>query len=275
MAHTYDLKETLLTLDNLCLSLGGHAVLSGVNACVRNVVRPGVLQGQVVGVLGPSGVGKTQLFRLLSGLTRPDQGRVLVGSKQVPVARGNVGVVAQAYPLFEHYTMLQNLIVAARQAGLTKSDARAQAQRMLDRFGLGEHASDYPATLSGGQRQRAAIAQQLIHPKPLLLMDEPFSGLDLTMVHEVCVLLRELSQKDEELTIVIVSHDITATLCVADTLWLLGRPPSTSPTAAREGARIVHTIDLMERGLAWHPDVIHCPAFEPTKREIEQQFATL
>src|SRR3954465_12824390 len=114
MACTYELKETLLSIEDLNLSLGGKGILGGVSACVRNVTRPGVLQGQVIGVLGPSGVGKTQLFRLLSGLTRPDSGRVLLGSKQEPVARGQVGVVAQAYRLFEHYNVVDNLIVAAR-----------------------------------------------------------------------------------------------------------------------------------------------------------------
>ena len=273
MALSYEFKETLLTLDDVCLSLGGKAILNGVNACVRNVVRPGMLQGQIVGVLGPSGVGKTQLFRLLSGLTLPDRGKVLVGPKQEPVARGRVGVVAQAYPLFEHYTVLQNLNVAAAQSGLGRAQLRTQVGQMLERFGLCEQANNYPATLSGGQRQRAAIAQQLIQPKPLLLMDEPFSGLDLAMVHEVCRLLTEVAQKDEELTIVIVTHDITAALAVADTLWLLGRP--SRPNGPCPGASIVHTIDLMERGLAWHPDVTHAPAFESTKREIEERFAGL
>jgi polar amino acid transport system ATP-binding protein/sulfate transport system ATP-binding protein len=269
----YELKETLLTLEDLGLSLGGKKILSGVSACVRNVTRPGVQQGQVIGVLGPSGVGKTQLFRLLSGLTAPDSGRVLLGPKQEPVARGQVGVVAQAYPLFEHYSVLENLRVAARQHGLTKGEARTQSAQMLARFALQECASAYPATLSGGQRQRVAIAQQLIRPKPLLLMDEPFSGLDLGMVRAVCRLLAEVSLQDERLTTVIVTHDIGAALSVADTLWLLGRPRTAGGKC--DGARIVHTIDLMERGLAWHPDVEHAPAFESTKREVEQRFAAL
>ena len=273
MACMYELKDKLLTLENLGLSLGGKTILSGVSACVRNVVRPGVLQGQVIGVLGPSGVGKTQLFRVLSGLTLPDSGRVLIGRKQEPVVRGGVGVVAQAYPLFEHYSVLQNLIVAARQHGLARSEAREQAAHMLARFGLQECASAYPATLSGGQRQRVAIAQQLIRPKPLLLMDEPFSGLDPAMIKKVCALLSEVSSKDEELTTVIVTHDISAALSVADTLWLLGRARSTDGKS--DGARIVHTVDLMERGLAWHPDVLHALEFERTKREVEQRFAAL
>src|SRR3954471_8557364 len=143
MANRYELKETLVTLDNLGLTLGGKAILSGVSARVRNVTRPGVLQGQVIGVLGPSGVGKTQLFRLLSGLSQPDDGRVLLGSKQEPVARGQVGVVAQAYPLFEHYNVVDILIVAARQQGLSKGEARSQAAEMLARFALQECASAY------------------------------------------------------------------------------------------------------------------------------------
>jgi len=273
MAQAYELKETLLTLDHVCLNLGGKPILSDVNAVVRNVTRPGLLQGQIIGVLGPSGIGKTQLFRLLSGLTEPDRGRVLVGAKQEPVTRGRVGVVAQAYPLFEHYTVLENLRVAAGQCRLGRVEARRRAEELLVRFGLAEHASDYPATLSGGQRQRAAIAQQLMQPRPLLLMDEPFSGLDPAMVREVCALLVEVSQKDEELTIVIVTHDIPAALSVADTLWLLGRERTEAATP--RGASIVHRIDLMERGLAWHPDVSHAPGFESTKREIEARFATL
>ncbi|HWZ89504.1 MAG TPA: ATP-binding cassette domain-containing protein [Polyangiaceae bacterium] len=273
MTIPHEFKETLLTLDNVCLKLAGRAILSGVSARVRNVTRPGRLQGQVVGVLGPSGVGKTQLFRLLSGLTAPDEGKILVGSEQKTVTRGEVGVVAQAYPLFEHHTVLENLVLAARQHGLARPEAHEQASRMLQRFLLQDCARAYPATLSGGQRQRAAIAQQLIRPKPLLLMDEPFSGLDLAMVKNVCDLLAEVACQDELLTIVLVTHDIAAALSVADTLWLLGRPRSEN--GAREGARIVQIIDLIERGLAWHPDVMQAPAFAGTKREIEQRFASL
>jgi polar amino acid transport system ATP-binding protein/sulfate transport system ATP-binding protein len=144
---------------------------------------------------------------------------------------------------------------------------------MLNRFGLSEHALAYPATLSGGQRQRAAIAQQLMQPKPLLLMDEPFSGLDPLMAREVCRLISEVAGRDEQLTILLVTHDIAAALAVADTLWLLGRVRDEQ--GAAQGARIVHSVDLMERGLAWHPDVTRAAEFEPTKREIEARFSGL
>jgi NitT/TauT family transport system ATP-binding protein len=273
MACAYEFKETLLTLSNVYLQLGKRPILSDVCGSVRNVTRPGVLQGQVVAVLGPSGVGKTQLFRLLAGLSVPDRGQVLLGARQEPVTRGRVGVVAQSYPLFEHRTLLDNLLVATRRAGMNASTARQRCLTMLERFALEAAAHAYPATLSGGQRQRAAIAQQLIQPRPLLLMDEPFSGLDMLMVREVCRLIAEISSTDEQLTILLVTHDICAALAVADTLWLLGRIRDAS--GAAQGARILHTFDLMERGLAWHADVTRAPAFAVTRREVEARFASL
>ena len=273
MACIYELKETLLTLEDLSLSLGLRPILCELSAEVRNVTRPGCLQGQVVAVLGPSGVGKTQLLRLMAGLAHPDRGQVLVGPEREPVTRGQVGVVAQTYPLFEHRTLLSNLLVAARQAGLTACEARERAEQMLERFGLATHAASYPATLSGGQRQRAAVAQQLMQPKRLLLMDEPFSGLDPVMCREMCRLINEVASKDERLTIIVVTHDIVAALAVADTLWLLGRVRDGSGTL--RGARIVHSIDLKQRGLAWNPDVAHAAGFDETKREVETRFLTL
>src|SRR5262245_17884941 len=108
VTHVYRIGAPLLTLSGVGLRLGGREILSELNACVRNVTRPSVLQGQVVGILGPSGIGKTQLFRILAGLTAPDTGTVLVGEEQRPVELGTVGVVAQDYPLFEHLRVIEN-----------------------------------------------------------------------------------------------------------------------------------------------------------------------
>lgn len=270
MSLEYRFEETLLTLEGVQLRLGERQILSDVSACVKNVTRPGVQQGQVVGVLGPSGVGKTQLFRLLSGLSRPDSGRVLVGPEQKPVERGSVGVVAQNYPLFAHYSLLDNLLVAGRLAGGSRAEVAQRAGELLERFGLSEHADRFPALLSGGQRQRAAIAQQLLRKSSLLLMDEPFSGLDLCMTREVCRLIREVSQHDELLTLVIVSHDIDAVLSVSDTIWLLGRDAQ-----RQRGARIVRSVDLMERGIAWRDDAHTTIAYAETRRELETSFLDL
>lgn len=269
---SYRIEETLLTLSDVGLRLGQRAILSHVDARVRNITRPGVEQGQVVAILGPSGIGKTQLFRVLAGLAKPDSGCVLLGPEQEPVERGSVGVVAQDYPLFEHHSVLGNLRLAARLAGLRSDAAERRCRQLLARFGLESHADRFPALLSGGQRQRAAIAQQLLRGSKLLLMDEPFSGLDLRMVREVCSLVREVSRQDELFTIVIVSHDIDAVLSVADTIWLLGRD---SAQSRDDGARIVHTVDLMERGLAWQADARSLAGYGETKRELEARFLEL
>ena len=177
--------STLLKASGVSLSLGGKQILRDVNLEIKDVRRPGVTTGQVVGLLGPSGMGKTQLFRILAGLNAPDRGTVLIGEEAVPVSRGLVGVVAQHYPLFNHRRVLGNLLVAGRHAGLSREAARAKAERLLAHFKLEDAASKFPLQLSGGQRQRVAIAQQFMCSERFLLMDEPFSGLDVVQIERV------------------------------------------------------------------------------------------
>ncbi|MGC4088975.1 MAG: ATP-binding cassette domain-containing protein [Polyangiaceae bacterium] len=272
MTTKYHFEQTLLTLEDVRVRCGERTILDGVCASVKNVTRPGVQQGQVIGVLGPSGIGKTQLFRVLAGLSRPAFGRVLLGSEQAPVECGRVGVVAQDYPLFAHHSVLANLCLSARLSGDTSARALERARELLERFGIAEQAEQFPALLSGGQRQRVAIAQQLLRKSSLLLMDEPFSGLDLRMIKAVCALINEVARHDELLTIIVTSHDVSALLSVADTIWLLGRPAGANP---EQGARIVDTLDLMERGIAWEPEVERAPRYEETRRELATRFLEL
>src|SRR5262249_55242809 len=152
-------------------------ILDGVSFEIIDRLRAGVVTGQVVSLLGPSGVGKTRLLRIIAGLDAPDAGTVL-GKDDTPLPAGSVGVVFQDYPLLRHRTVEDNLEIAGKIGGLDADDARKRTRELLKTFGLTERASFYPAQLSGGQRQRAAIAQQLVVPRQLLLMDEPFSGLD-------------------------------------------------------------------------------------------------
>src|SRR5438445_5387015 len=113
-ALTYTYGETILKVEHVSKTLGGSVILRDLNLEVRDLRRPGFTQGQVVGLLGPSGIGKTTLFRILAGLDRPDTGTVLLGTECVPVERGMVGVVAQQYPLFAHRTVVGNLAVSGR-----------------------------------------------------------------------------------------------------------------------------------------------------------------
>src|SRR5262249_19773833 len=124
--------ETLLKVTGVNKTLGSELILRDLDLEVRDILRPGMTQGQVVGLLGPSGIGKTTLFRLLAGLDVPDSGSILVENR--PVQRGMVGVVAQNYPLFEHRTVFGNLRIAGKLGHLFPGEAGNLAKTLLTRF---------------------------------------------------------------------------------------------------------------------------------------------
>ncbi|QHJ06353.1 ATP-binding cassette domain-containing protein [Hymenobacter busanensis] len=270
----YSHEEPVLTLDNISMTFHGEVVLRDISAQVRNVVRPGMTQGQVVGFYGRSGIGKSVLCRIMAGLVVPSTGQVQVGETQHPVRPGDVGLVQQRYPLFNHRTLADNLLVAAERKH-SPAEAKQHVEAYLERFRLAPHRRKYPAQLSGGQRQRAAIAQQLLCSDHLILLDEPFSGLDVAMIDELKKIIVEVTTMDELNTVVIVSHDIATTTALSDTLWLMGyeRDAAGQPLP---GATIskAHQYDLAGMGLAWHPNVEAEPEFgrfvEHLKAEIRQ-----
>ena len=109
----YEKKEVILEIAKVFLELDGKQILKNVSAEIRNIVRPDMKQGQIVGFLGPSGVGKTKLFELMAGLREPTSGTIRIGSPLEPIQVGKVGVVQQNFPLFQHRTVLGNMKVAA------------------------------------------------------------------------------------------------------------------------------------------------------------------
>ncbi len=267
-------RDTILNVYDVNLSFGRTPILRDLSMEIRDLYRPGFTQGQVVALLGPSGMGKTCLFRILAGLDKPDSGRVLVEKDGRPVERGMVGVVAQNYPLFMHRTVRSNLIVAGRHSGLSKPEIAKRANALLKRFGIEEHAGKFPAQLSGGQRQRVAIAQQFMCSEHFLLMDEPFSGLDPIALGKVTDFIREMALSDELNTFILVTHDIGAALQVADMVWLLGRDRDSSGNPV-PGARIQASFSLVERGLAWRQGIATDPEYLSLQEEIRQAFTRL
>ncbi|HEX8694351.1 MAG TPA: ABC transporter ATP-binding protein [Longimicrobium sp.] len=272
--HAYERKEVLLDVRGVTFGWPGAPILRDVNAQVRDVVRPGMQQGQIVGLLGPSGVGKTTLFKILAGLLKPQQGEVKIGADGRPAAPGLVGVVAQNYILFDHRTVIGNLVIAGRQGGLPADEARKRAMEYLEHFGLAQHAEKFPIQLSGGQRQRVAIAQQLLCSEHYLVMDEPFSGLDVVAQQAVEELLLQVSRRHEHTTLIIVTHDVSAAVAVADTIWLMGRERDPQGSVI-PGARILEEIDLIEQDLAWHPDIRRRPGYADLVNRIKDRFPTL
>jgi ABC-type nitrate/sulfonate/bicarbonate transport system ATPase subunit len=271
--HPYTLGQRLLTIDKVCVRYDGP-ILEDVSGTIDNIQREGMQQGQVVCLLGPSGIGKSQLFRCIAGVQRPTSGSVRLNGTQREVQPGEVGVVAQNYPLFNHRTVWGNLMVAAGRHSKTAAQARERCLALLEEFEMVDTAKTYPMALSGGQRQRVAIAQQLLCSSHFLLMDEPFSGLDPLAKTKVCETIIRVSTTNELNTIIVVTHDIESAIRIADTLWVLGRDRDHDGRPI-SGASIKEVYDLAAMGLAWDPDIESRKEFLELAATLKRRFATL
>ncbi len=271
----YFTPEEILKVDNVSLSYGDKLILRDIDISVKDVKRKDQpTTGQIIGFLGPSGRGKTQLFNILAGLNKPTTGEVFVHGK--PVHPGDVGVVAQNYPLFSHKTVKGNLMLALRDKNnMTKNDKLDKINSYLKRFKLEDKLDFFPASLSGGQRQRIAIIQQLLCSENFLLLDEPFSGLDINMIKEVSDVILEVANLDDYNTIILVSHDIISTAAISDFLWMLGYEYDENKNLI-PGATLKYVDNLMEKGIAWnYPNVFDEPQFLSYVKDVRNTFQTL
>jgi iron(III) transport system ATP-binding protein len=184
-----------------------------------------VAPGEIVCLLGPSGCGKTTLLRMIAGIERLDLGRIAIGDIEVsspsvfmpPEARG-VGLMFQDFALFPHLSVLDNVAFGLKRLG--RKVARQEALAALSRMGLADYAADYPHMLSGGQQQRVALARAIVPRPAVILMDEPFSGLDSRLRHavrnETLAILREVRA-----TAIIVTHDAEEAMRLADRIAVM------------------------------------------------------
>lgn len=266
---TYEKKECLIDIDKISLSFGPKLILRDVNARIHNITRPDQVQGQVVCFLGPSGIGKTQLSRIIAGLQRASSGTVCfnfdgTGHFAKP---GLVGMVPQNYQIFDFLTVKENFWVARKQGfGIEDPKGYHYELELTHNFGLDEHLGKYPNQLSGGQKQRVSIVRQLLCGHQFIIMDEPFSGLDLVMKKKACQVITQTANLHDHNTIIVVTHDVTEGMSIADTVWLMGREKGA------EGAKILEEIDLAKDGLCWNPDIQNNPMFLEKVRDVKAKF---
>jgi polar amino acid transport system ATP-binding protein/sulfate transport system ATP-binding protein len=263
--NNYTIHDTLLSIKDVSLSYGDKVILNGVNAEVKDIEREGMTQGQVVCFLGPSGIGKSQLARCIAGLQSPTSGSITIGAGSTPTSAGLVGLVQQSYPLFGYMTASQNLITAVRMSGLPLTQGISKAGQLAEMLGLSQETlQQYPKQLSGGQRQRVAIIRQLLCSEHLLILDEPFSGLDVIAKAKACKLISDVAAMDTLNTIIVITHDVTEGMSIADKVWLMGKQGA--------GATITDTFDLAELGLAWQPDILDNPRFQELVLLVKHRF---
>ena len=214
----------ILTMNRIKKSYADTQVLKGIDLCVA--------PGEVVSIIGPSGSGKSTLLRCATLLTRIEGGEIIYDGMPVAWNDGDgkavyasrsvqkkaarsFGLVFQNFNLFPHYTVMKNLTDAQVSVlKLSKQEAQATAEALLEKMGLSDKAQAYPCQLSGGQQQRVAIARALAMKPEILFFDEPTSALDPELTGEILKVIRQLAQ--EHMTMVIVTHEMRFAREVSD-----------------------------------------------------------
>lgn len=249
----YKETKTLLYVKDLNVGYEGKPIIQNINIVVKDVVREGVeATGQTIAVLGRSGRGKSTLFKALTGLLKPTNGQILITDLSTedendarPLTEGDMGFVDQKYTLFRHKTITEICEYALRKSKDTKAEKDHIIREYLSNWGLSEHKDKYPNELSGGQRQRVAIIEQMLTSKHFMILDEPFSGLDVGNIEKVKESLKRIGDADELNTTIFSTHDIRLAVELADIIYVIGFPEGETVST------IVKSYDLKAMGLAW------------------------
>ena len=210
-------REIELRAEGLVKAYGGRTVVRGMSlSCAR---------GEVVGLLGPNGAGKTTTFYMVAGLVRPDEGKVYLCGEDVtglPVykrARKGLGYLAQEPSVFRKLSVWDNVMAILETSGMARAARKARAEALLEPFGLMKVAKQGAYTLSGGERRKLEIARALVRNPAVLMLDEPFAGVDPLSVNEIQDIVRRLAAKG--LGIVITDHNVRETLSTVDRAYMV------------------------------------------------------
>lgn len=193
--------------------------------CVVDEVDLSVRRGEIVGLLGPNGAGKTTTFYMIVGLVRPQEGRILFHGRnitRVPVyrrARMGLGYLSQEPSVFRKLTVAENVMAILETLDLTNSERQSRLRSLLEELRLSHVAGQRAYTLSGGERRKLEITRALVRNPEILMLDEPFSGVDPLAVSDLQQIVKRL--RDSGLGIVITDHNVRETLAIVDRAYLM------------------------------------------------------
>ena len=206
----------MLTATNISKHYQTQQVLADINIEVG--------RGELVCLLGESGVGKTTLFQILSGLERPDEGAVFLQGEEITGISGKMSYMQQKDLLLPFETILDNVAIPLTLRGAPKKAARETARPYFAEFGLVGCEHKYPAQLSGGMRQRAALLRACLFSDQLMLLDEPFSALDVTTKAAIQMWFIAV-MKNRQTTALFITHDVDEAILLSDRIYILSGAP--------------------------------------------------
>lgn len=233
-----------------------------------------VAPGEFVSVVGPTGCGKSTLLNLAAGLLAPSSGSVRVFGEPLQGINGRAGYLFQSEALMPWRNALQNVIAGLEFRGVEPGAAKAQGEDWLRRVGLGGFGDRYPHQLSGGMRKRVALAQTLILNPQILLMDEPFSALDVQTRQLMENELLELWSADRK-SVVFITHDLEEAIALSDRVVVLSAGPASHPIGEYRidlpRPRDVSEIRLSPRFVEIHAEIWHAMKDEVLKGYAQQR----
>src|SRR5688572_24850784 len=212
-----DQGAPMLQTEKLVKVYGGRAVVNGVDINCR--------KGEIVGLLGPNGAGKTTSFYMIVGLVQPNGGRVVFNGRDVTTlamykrARMGMGYLPQEESIFRKLTVENNIMAILETTPMNRAERKARCEELLEQFGIAHVRKQLALTLSGGEKRRLTIARSLVTNPSLLMLDEPFSGVDPIAVYDVQQIIQNL--RDQGLAILITDHNVRETLSIVDRAYLI------------------------------------------------------
>ncbi|SFP98149.1 ABC-type nitrate/sulfonate/bicarbonate transport system, ATPase component [Lachnospiraceae bacterium XBB1006] len=206
----------VLEARQIAQSFEGEQIIKDVNITLN--------EGEIVCLVGSSGVGKSTLFHILSGLEKPDAGQVLLDGEDITGRPGKISYMLQKDLLLPHRTILMNVSLPLIIRGMNRKEAKEKARLMLPEFGLEGTEKKFPAQLSGGMRQRAALLRTYLFSDRVALLDEPFSALDAITKGQMHSWYIRVMEK-YKLSTLFVSHDIDEALKLSDRIYVMAGKP--------------------------------------------------